>query len=139
MTQFNAYLSFNGNCREAMNFYKDCFGGELTIQTVGESPMAKDMPAEMQNQVMHSQLSNGTNIMLLASDLHREKLTPGNNITLCINCSSEEEINNFFSKLSEGGNVTDKLSVKFWGGTFGGLTDKFGINWIMNYSKEMHQ
>ena len=59
----------------------------------------------------------------------------GNNIALSVNCSSEEEINTFFSKLSAGGKIIDPLKVQFWGAIFGVLTDKFGINWMFNYDK----
>jgi PhnB protein len=134
MTQINAYLSFNGNCREAMTFYKECLGGELTIQSVEGSPAEKQMPPEMKNKVLHSSL-NKDGLVLLASDLSPKALVNGNTITLCVNCSSDEEIHTFFSNLSAGGKVTDELSVKFWGDTFGGLTDKFGMNWIFNYHK----
>jgi PhnB protein len=135
MTQINGYISFNGNCREAMTFYKDCLGGELTLQAIGESPIAGQCPSAMQNQILHSMLiHNGIRIM--GSDMEGAGgVQQGNNISLMINCSSEEEINRFFSSLSEGGKVLDPLKVQFWGGTFGVINDKFGIRWMFNYDK----
>ena len=94
-TILNPYLIFNGNCKEAMQFYKDCFGGELTVQTVAESPMAGQLPPQLQEAVMHSQLISGS-IIIMASDMNREKLNDGNGSQLCVQCSSEREIKHFF-------------------------------------------
>ncbi len=134
MTQINAYLNFNGHTREAMSFYKECLGGELVMQKIAESPMAAQMPSEMSNKILHSSLTN-KGIILMASDCMGKSVTAGNNISLCINCSSEEEINSFFSSLAAGGTVNEPLQQSFWGATFGNLTDKFGINWILNHTK----
>lgn len=136
MTQINAYVAFNGRCREAMNFYKECFGGELTLQTVGETPVASQCPAGMQDQVMHSALMAKDQILVMGSDMvEPDGFVQGNNISLTVNCGSEEEINTFFSKLAEGGKIIRELKTEFWGGTFGALTDKFGIRWMLNYEK----
>jgi uncharacterized glyoxalase superfamily protein PhnB/uncharacterized protein YndB with AHSA1/START domain len=133
MSQILPYLSFNGNCREAMTFYKDCIGGELKMQSVAESPAAKQMPPEKGRDILHSTLTRG-NFVLMASDHMTEGMArPGDTITLSIECDSEEEIQRLFSKLSAGGKVIDPLHTEFWGGTFGGLTDKYGIQWMFNY------
>ncbi|MDP3964305.1 MAG: VOC family protein [bacterium] len=135
MTQLNPYLTFNGNAREAVEFYKECFGGDLTIQTVGESPMADQMP-DMKNQVMHADLKKDGQTLLFASDMVGEsKLVSGNSVTLCINCSSDEEIKGLFDKLSKGGTVSHELKEEFWGDTYGDFTDKFGVRWMLNYHK----
>src|SRR6267378_2537439 len=103
MTQINSYLTFSGNCRDAMTFYKECLGGELTLQTVGESPTAEQMPPEMKQSIMHSTLTNG-GIVLMGSDMvGKDGLIRGNAISLLLNCSSEEEIKDYYAKLSEGG------------------------------------
>lgn len=139
MTQINAYVGFNGRCREAMNFYKDCLGGDLTIQTVAETPAAHQCPASMQDNVMHSALAKD-GLLLMATDMvDRDGFTVGNNIALALNCSSEEEINTFFEKLAEGGRVNEPLKTQFWGGIFGVITDKFGIKWMFNYEKKQQQ
>ena len=94
MTQINTYLSFNGNCREAMNFYKDCLGGELNLQTIGESPLADKMPAQMKDCILHATLIKDK-LVLMGSDMLGEKgLLKGNNVSMAINCSSKEEIEN---------------------------------------------
>ena len=133
MTQINAYLSFGGNCREAMTFYQNCFGGELDLKTFEEAP-GDMMQGASKDQIMHARLSNG-GLLLMASDGLQEIPVKGNVINLNINCSSEKEINGFFEKLSEGGNVTMPLADQFWGARFGMLIDKFGIAWMLNWEK----
>lgn len=135
MTQINAYVGFNGKCREAMTFYKECLGGELIMQTIAETPMAAQCPEGMQNDIMHSSLTKGS-LLLMGSDMVGPAgFIQGNNIALSLNCSSDEEINTFFSKLAEGGKILDPLKVQFWGATFGAVTDKFGVNWMLHYDK----
>ncbi|GAC1396962.1 MAG: VOC family protein [Sediminibacterium sp.] len=136
MTQISAYLNFSGNAREAMTFYKECLGGELTLQTIGGSPLEAQCPAAMKDQILHAALTkNG--MVLMASDMAgQEGFIKGNNIALSVNCSGEEEINTFFSKLSAGGKIMDPLKPMFWGAIFGALTDKFGIRWMFNCDKK---
>lgn len=134
MAQANVYLSFDRNCAEAMNFYKNALGGELELQKVGESGMAAHMPAEMHDQVMHSMLTSGS-ITLMASDMvSNDKLVNGNGYTIALICDSEEEINRHFKNLSEGGTVVEPLATAPWGAIFGMLTDKFGKHWMFNYT-----
>ncbi len=135
MTQIFAYINFAGNATEAMNFYKDCLGADLVIQKVGGSPVEAYCPASMKDQVMHSALTKGP-LLLMASDMQGPGgFTGGNTVALSLNCSSEEEINTFFTRLSAGGTIVDTLGVKFWGAIFGVLVDKFGIRWMLNYDK----
>lgn len=135
MTQLSAYLTFNGNCREAMSFYKECLGGELALQTIGESPMASTMPDEMKEYVLHSALVNPALTLMATDCVGPDGLVKGNSVSLCINCGSEDEINTLYSKLSIGGITTYPLKNTFWGALFGGLTDKYGNHWLLNYSK----
>ena len=95
MTQINAYLNFNGQTREAMSFYQQCLGGELVMQKIAESPMAARVPSEMGAKILHSSLTKD-NLMLMASDMMGNNVKNGNSVALCINCSSDEEINSFF-------------------------------------------
>lgn len=82
MAKLNPYLNFDNNCREAMNFYKEVVGGELVLQTVGEMPaMAAQMPPEFKNRILHSVLTSG-DIVIMASDLNREKRVEGNTVHL---------------------------------------------------------
>lgn len=71
----------------------------------------------------------------MGSDMMGARLKPGNSVALCLNCSSDEEINDFFDKLSEGGQVITPLHQSFWGATYGELTDRFGMLWMLNYTK----
>lgn len=92
MANINSYLTFNGNCREAMNFYKECLGGELTLQTVGETSLSNPMPEQMKDFILHSTLKSD-DIILMASDMAGEKgVQKGNNISLMLTCNSEEHI-----------------------------------------------
>ena len=133
MAQLVPYLSFERNCREAMTFYKACLGGELYLQTVSESPiMAKQMPPGMENSILHSSLTSG-NVTFMASDLNREVPIEGNTVQLCINCDSEEQMRAYFSKLGEGGKITEPIADMPWGGKYGSLKDKFGKYWLFNF------
>ena len=135
MTQINSYLTFNGNCREAMTFYKQCLGGELVLQTVGESPMADKMPPQMKKSILHSTLTRGS-LVLMGSDMVGEQgVIKGNTVSLMLNCSSEEEIKNCYSNLSKGGEATHPLENTFWGALFGDLTDKYGNHWLLHFQK----
>ena len=135
MNTITAYLTFNGNCREAMTFYKECLGGELNMQAVQDSPMAAQMPAAAQAKILHASLvSNG--IEFLATDMIGPSgFAGGNNIALCLNCGSEHDTRKFFKNLADGGQVLHPLEDTFWSALFGMLTDKFGINWMFNYDK----
>jgi len=139
MTSINSYLTFSGNCREAMHFYKDCLGGELSLQTIGESPLADKMPPEMKAFILHATLTKD-NMVLLGSDMVGDKgLVQGNAVSMVINCSSNEEIKNVYEKLSAGGNKDHALEESFWGATFGDLTDKYGNHWLLNFDKNKDQ
>ncbi|MDP3995134.1 MAG: VOC family protein [bacterium] len=136
MPKLNPYLRFNDEkCKEAMTFYKECIGGELTFQTIGESPMAQEMPKEDQHRIMHASLKQG-DFELFGSDMMRDKAVVGDNVALSINCESESEIKALFEKLSAGGEVFMPLEKQFWGALFGVITDKFGFEWMLNYQME---
>jgi PhnB protein len=130
-TSLVPYLNFNGQCREAMTFYQQCLGGKLIFQKISESPMAAQMPAGMESNILHSSLSND-HILLMASDIIGQGLKAGNAIGLCLQGNSENEIHTFFKNLSTGGQVKMELHRTFWGATYGELTDKYGINWMFN-------
>ena len=135
MTQINAYLNFDGNCREAMTFYKECLGGELNLQKIEGSPMEGQCPAAMKDQIMHATLTKDA-LVLMGSDMNGpDGFIRGNNISLSLNCSSEEEINTFFAALAEGGKIFEPLKDQFWGAIFGCVADKFGIRWMLNFDK----
>jgi len=135
MTQINAYVGFNGRCREAMGFYQECIGGELTFQTIGESPIAGECPSAMKDNILHYSLTKGP-LLLMATDMTGpDGFIKGNNISLSLNCSSEQEIDDFYTRLSADGKILDPLKTSFWGSLFACFTDKFGIMWMLNYDK----
>jgi PhnB protein len=139
MANINSYLTFNGNCREAMAFYKECLGGELTLQTVGESPLSAQMPAQMKGAILHATLRN-QELILMASDMVGDKgLQNGNNISMVLDCKSEQEIRESYTKLSEGGRQNHPIELTFWGALFGDLTDKFGNNWILSFQADQNK
>ena len=139
MMRINSYLTFNGNCREAMTFYKQCLGGKLSFQTIGESPFSDKMPLKMKESILHATLKKG-NMIIMASDMASEKgIIKGNSVSLMLNCSSEKEIRTYYKKLSSGGNADHPLEDTFWGAIFGDLTDKYGNHWLLNFTKPINQ
>jgi PhnB protein len=135
MKQINPYITFNGNCREAMTYYAACLGGELMLQPIGESPMADKLPKQMKDCILHATLTS-EGFVLMGSDMTPETgLVKGNSVSIMLNCTSEDHIKKTFEKLSSGGVVKHPLENTFWGALFGDLTDKFGNHWILNFNK----
>jgi len=136
MVSISSYFTFSGNCRDAMLFYQECLGGALMMQTIGESPMADKMPDIMKNYILHAELRT-TNACIMGSDMVAENgLTRGNSVAIMLHCSSEEELNEFFRKLSGKGTVTHPVENTYYGALLGDLTDKFGNNWILCFNNK---
>jgi PhnB protein len=129
--KLHAYLTFNGNCEEAMNFYAACLGGEIVeISRFGDAPMP--ISEEAKNKIMHIRMTFG-DATLMASDTNEgQTVNFGDNITLSVGTTDIEETNTIFAQLAEGGNITMELQDTFWGAKFGMLTDKFGVSWMFN-------
>lgn len=139
MKLVSPYLIFNGNCREAMLFYKKCLGGKLRLQTIGQSPLSAKMPAAMKKRILQASLTT-ENLVLVGSDIVGDKgLLKGNAVALLLNCSSEEEIKTCYANLSEGGEATHPLEISFWGALFGDLTDKYGNQWLLQFDTAKKQ
>ncbi|HEY4209123.1 MAG TPA: VOC family protein [Puia sp.] len=134
MTRINAYLNFNGRCREAMKFYQECLGGELTLQRVAESPMAAQLSASAGANILHSVLVRD-GLVLMGSDTMGSELKQGNDIRLCLQCSTNEELQTIFDRLAIGGEIRMPLHQSVWGVTYGELIDKYGIQWMFRYSR----
>ncbi len=135
MTTVNTYLNFNGNTEEAFNFYKSVFGGEfIALQRFKDTPDADKMPVSEQQKIMHVALPIGANI-LMGTDVGTTmpQVTFGTNSSICISPASEEEAKKLFNGLSAGGKIGMPLEKMFWGALFGFLTDKFGVQWMVNY------
>ena len=119
-----------------MTFYQSCLGGELEFSVVNDTPMAAQMPAEMQDKIMHSSLVAG-DVTIMASDmLGSEAVTKGNIITLCLVGDSLTELQKIFDLLAEGGEVTHQLKQEFWGDVYGDLFDRFGVRWMFNANQQ---
>ena len=140
MTTVNIYLTFDGNCRDAFDFYKKVFGGEFSyISTFGEMPPQEGIPPmtdDMKDKIMHVSLPISKETVLMASDKGEgwgPDLQIGNNFSISVNAGSKEETERIFNALAEGGQITMPLNETFWNAYFGMCTDKFGINWMLNY------
>lgn len=139
MPSINPYLNFAGNTEEAFKFYQTIFGGELNIMRFNDTPQADNVPPAIKDKVMHASLPIGNGNYLMATDACEEmgfNLKQGNNYYLCLNPDSREDADRIFNTLSEGGKVNTPLQDMFWGDYYGDLTDKFGIQWMINYSKQ---
>ena len=138
MATISTYLTFNGTTEEAFNFYKSVFGGEFTeIHKFNTMPPQDGIPAlseEEGNRIMHISFPIGTSILFGSDTLsaHGDAIF-GNNFSITINGDSIEEADKLFSGLSVGGKITMPLEKTFWNAYFGMFTDKFGINWMINF------
>ncbi len=130
-TKLNPYISFRNNARQAMEFYKGVFGGKLTVSTFKDFHASQD-PSE-DDKIMHAQLETDNGLVLMASDTpDRMEYRPGNNISVSLSGDDYEELSGYWKKLSTGATVAQQLTKATWGDTFGMLTDKFGIAWLVN-------
>ncbi|MBC9909767.1 VOC family protein [Chitinophaga varians] len=132
MIQISAYLTFDGNCREAMGFYRECLGGQLTFRTVGETDPVEALPEPVRNAVIQATLVSG-DLVLTGSDMVGEEgLIKGNTVSLLLHCNTEEETRACYRKLAVGGVASYPLQDTVAGGLFGVLTDKYGHHWLLS-------
>jgi PhnB protein len=136
MTTLTPYLLFDGSCHKAMEFYKSCFGGELTVTKVKDSPAKGSMPAVQQEKIINARLRSDT-ADISASDWLMLERTPirGNTVCLFLSGGTFEELKTLFEQISEGAEVTDPLQERFFG-TYGALNDKFGVRWMFHANKK---
>jgi PhnB protein len=138
MRSFNAYLIFNGNCRQAMEFYAKSLGAELKLMTYGDGPgggPGQEIPQEAKDKVMHAHLQKGSAVLMGSDATPDRAVTIGTNFWVSIDCESVQESEKIFSALSDGARLTMPLQQTFWAVRFGMLTDKFGINWMFNFGQ----
>jgi PhnB protein len=129
-SRLNPYISFDGNARDAMEFYRDVFGGELAINTFGEFG-EPDAPGS--DKVMHSMLETDAGFTLMASDTPPGmEYNPGTNISVSLSGDDGDELRGYWEKLSGSGDVTVPLEKQMWGDEFGSCVDRFGISWLVN-------
>ena len=132
-SRLNPYIGFKDNTRQAMEFYKDVFGGELTMNTFGEYGAPGTPEAD---KIMHAQLETGAGFTLMASDTPPGmERNPGDNITISLSGDDADELRGYWSKLSDGGTVTMALEKQMWGDEFGMCVDRFGIPWMVNITQ----
>ncbi|MEU3270014.1 VOC family protein [Saccharomonospora sp. NPDC006951] len=132
-SRLNPYISFDGTARPAMEFYRDVFGGDLAVNTFGESGMAGSEGAD---KVMHATLETGSGFTLMASDTPPGmEYKPGTNISVSLSGDDAAELRSYWDKLSKDGTVTVPLEKQMWGDEFGACTDRFGIGWMVNITQ----
>ena len=129
-SRLNPYISFTGNAREAMEFYQSVFGGKLDLDTFGKYGMAD---TDYADQIMHGMLVSNNGFTLMASDTPpgMKDVTVGNNIVVSLS-GDDEDLREYWDKLSDSGTVTTPLEKQVWGDEYGACTDQFGIDWMVN-------
>lgn len=128
MKKLTPYLFFAGNCREAISFYKQVFGGKLEIMSYGDG--GSPCPDAMKGQIMHACLSSG-DFMLFASDSPKGEVTVGTNVQITVDCEKPAELDATFQSLAEGGHRLAEPRDEFWGQRFAVLKDRFGVQWML--------
>ena len=132
-SRLNPYIGFSGNARQAMEFYRGVFGGDLALNTYGE--MGGAAPGE-ENKIMHAQLETPSGYTLMASDTPAGMpRSEGSSISVSLSGDDADDLRGWFTKLSEGGSVTMPLEKQMWGDEFGMCVDQFGIAWMVNISQ----
>jgi PhnB protein len=128
------YLTFNGNAAEALAFYTKAFDGKVLFQqSFGESPMADKTPDEYKNKIMHARFEADKLSFMTSDAMPNQSVSNGSNVSLSLNFTSLESIEETFAALSDGAIIMMPLQDTFWGARFGMLTDKFGITWMFNH------
>lgn len=143
MTTVNIYLTFNGNCKAAFDFYKSVLGGDFPhVSTFADMPPQEGMPPisdEMKNNIMHISLPISKETILMGSDTGGEwgqNYKQGNNFSISVNTDSKDKADGIFNGLAEGGQITMPIAKTFWGDYFGMCTDKFGVNWMVSFNED---
>jgi PhnB protein len=130
-THLNPYISFRGNAKQAMEFYHSVLGGELTLSTFGENHASED-PAE-QVKIMHGMVTSPTGLVLMGADTPNSmSYNPGDNISVSLSGEDEPELRGYWDRLVDGATIAAPINTAPWGDTFGMLTDKFGVTWLVN-------
>lgn len=132
-SRLNPYLSFKGNAREAMEFYRGIFGGSLTLNTFGETG---PVDADLADQIMHGQLENDNGFTLMGADVPPGmEYRPGTNLTVCLSGDDAGELRGYWEKVADGGDVSVPLERQMWGDEFGACVDRYGIPWMVNITE----
>ncbi|MFD2671908.1 VOC family protein [Marinicrinis sediminis] len=133
--QATPYLTFKGNAREALMFYKEIFNGEIEgIQTFGEADFPT--PPQADELIMHARMRSGELLLMMSDAFLGQNVEIGNHISLALELHNDEEIEDMYEKLKAEGSVLMELQDTFWGAKFAKVKDKFGIIWDLNYTKK---
>jgi len=125
----NPYVSFDGSAREAMEFYRSVLGGELKLNTFGES----GVPGGDPDKIMHAQLTSDAGYTIMAADTPPGmEYVPGGNFSISLSGDDGERLRGYWDGLSAAGTVIMPLEKQAWGDEFGMVADQFGINWMVN-------
>jgi len=132
-SRLNPYITFTGNARQALEFYREVFGGTLTANTFGEYGQAG---TPFEDQLMHGMLETPSGFTLMGADTppgmeHRA----GNNIAISLSGEDETELRGYWDKLAAAGSVSVPLEKQMWGDVFGMCEDQFGITWMVNITQ----
>lgn len=141
MAHIVAYLTFNGQAREAMEFYKTTLGGDLQVMPFSDMPPSEGMQIteETKDRVMHANLADNKGLHLMASDsMPGYEVVNGSSVSLSLHAADIPEAEKLFNGLSDGGQITMPLAETFWATRFGMFTDRFGIPWMVNCDKPQH-
>lgn len=129
--KLNPYINFDGNTREAMQFYHSVLGGQLQLSTFKDFNAASD--PRQNDRIMHAQLETPNGMTLMAADTMVDApAQPGTNFNISLSGEDEASLRSYYEKLSAGGRVVYPLEKAPWGDQFGMLTDRFGVMWIVN-------
>lgn len=132
--QATPYLSFNGNAREALEFYKEVFEGEiLGIQTYGDADYPS--PPEMDDKIMHAQFKKDQLFLMASDTFSGDSVEIGNNISLVLEFDNEEDIQKIYNRLIVNSSILMELQDTFWGAKFARVKDSFGVIWDLNHTK----
>jgi PhnB protein len=132
-SRLNPYISYAGNARQAMEFYQQVFGGDLSLNTFGQYG-APDAPEA--DKIMHGMLETDRGFTLMASDVPPGvEHNPGSNITVSLSGDDADELRGYWEKLSAGGSVSVPLEKQMWGDEFGMCEDRFGVPWMVNITQ----
>jgi PhnB protein len=134
MEATNIYLTFDGNCREAITFYGKCLAAQPDFTPFSAGP--PDMAASAKTapeRILHAELKSGPMVLMASDSIPGMSFRQGNNFSISISCESEAEMDRLFAALGQNGTVTMPVHDAFWGGRFGMLTDRFGIGWMLSY------
>src|ERR1044072_9136957 len=131
-TRLNPYIAFAGDARQALEFYKEVFGGDLALNTYGQFGQADAPDAD---KIMHGMLETPSGLTLVGAGTPTRDHSPGNNFSVSLSGDDDPELRGYWEKLSSGGSVAVPLDKQMWGDVFGMCADRFGIQWMVNIAQ----